>query len=75
MHGKLYAHRLFDGRSHAYREQVVVVFDGQGTVVDIRPAARGDADALLSDQAPYVLPGLVDAHDHLTIDFGDGVEA
>ncbi|HEX6988751.1 MAG TPA: amidohydrolase family protein [Bacillota bacterium] len=75
MQGKLYAHRLFDGRSQAYREQVVVLFDEQGTVVDIRPASRKDADALLSDQALYILPGLVDAHDHLTIDFGDGVEA
>ncbi|HZR37802.1 MAG TPA: hypothetical protein VFA75_20690, partial [Nevskia sp.] len=58
--------RLLDVKSGKWRDNVSVVVD-QGKVVAVEPAAAG-ADHL--DLRGYsCLPGLIDAHVHLTLQF------
>ncbi|MHB1162192.1 MAG: metal-dependent hydrolase family protein [Chloroflexota bacterium] len=62
--------RLIDGTGADPVENVVVEIDGE-EIRSIRPATASDRDVL--DWSGYsVLPGLVDCHDHLTINMGDG---
>lgn len=69
--------RLFDPGRREFSDATVLLVGPDGRIVERLPADRvapGPEEVDLSDA--WVLPGLVDAHDHFGIDRGDGeVEA
>lgn len=52
---------------------VLVIDDGMVTAIERDQGESSDSDADFGDA--YIIPGLVDAHDHFGIDMGDGEEA
>jgi imidazolonepropionase-like amidohydrolase len=68
------AHRLFDGRTpKVFRDWVVEVEDGR--ILDVGPrsqaASGSDAGAVVDLGDVTLLPGLIDAHQHLVFDASD----
>jgi len=68
------AHRLFDGRNpKVFRDWVVEVEDG--SILDVGPCSRAasgpDAGAVVDLGDVTLLPGLIDAHQHLVFDASD----
>ncbi|HEX9016410.1 MAG TPA: amidohydrolase family protein [Chloroflexota bacterium] len=70
---KVLCGQLIDGTGAALRDVVLEI--DEASVVGVRGEVEGEPD--LVDWSEFtVLPGLVDCHDHLTINMGDGeVEA
>lgn len=66
--------RLFDSVAAEFLDGVVLVIDdGLVGAIDRDHGESSDYDADFGDA--YIVPGLVDAHDHFGIDMGDGEEA
>lgn len=71
---KILCGQMIDGTGAEPRRNVVLEIEGD-TVASVRERAAVETD-LLDWSECTVLPGLVDCHDHLTINMGDGeVEA
>lgn len=65
--------RLYDGSGGTVQEDVEVRIES-GRIVELAPrgsASGADSDAALDLSGYFVVPGLVDAHDHLAFDVGD----
>jgi imidazolonepropionase-like amidohydrolase len=63
------ARRMFDGRSDALRENVVVVVE-KGRIVSIGSSVPANVNVIdLGDRT--LLPGLIDAHTHIALHSGD----
>jgi imidazolonepropionase-like amidohydrolase len=68
------AHRLFDGRTPTvFRDWVVEVVDGR--ILDVGPRSRAASGSDAGDVVDFgdvtLLPGLIDAHQHLVFDASD----
>ena len=69
------ANRVFDGTGDTVRQDAAVVVE-DGRIVEVLDSAPdgGSFDQRLDLGDRTLLPGLVDSHDHLAINMGNGKE-